>query len=298
MIYIIIVNYNSWELTQNCILSLSNLEYDKFKVIVCDNASHDQSIEKLNQLKKCFSDDTLEILNTGSNLGFSGANNIGLRMALDDPQMSHVWLLNNDTTVDAMALKHLVSEMEANPHMGICGSTLLFSHDTTTIQAVGGKFNSWLAVSRHILEGHRYSRELCATVNAEDFDYIVGASMLVSRLLLEKIGLLDDQFFLYCEELDWATRAKQAGFKLGYAKDSIVYHVEGGTTGSASYKQRKDRSRFADECAQLSYIRYTKKHFPYRKYTVSAFFVVKALKRALGLDLAGAAIVVKSLFKK
>lgn len=294
MIYVILVNWNSWRDTQECILSLSKMVGLEFKVIVCDNNSSDDSIQRLESLCSNVPDGLLRIVNTGGNLGFAGGNNVGINIALADPETSHIWLLNNDTTVDSDALSRLLEKMRDDERIGICGSTLLFAHDPQVIQAVGGKYNSWLGLSAHILGGVTYSAEQCEQVNPDEFDYVVGASMLVSRNFIEKVGLMDEQYFLYCEELDWATRAKRAGFKLGYAPSSLVYHKEGGTTGSASHIKRKNRSVFADRCAQRSCLLYAKKHFPNKKWFVVLFFVVKATKRLLQGDFLGALVVIKS----
>ncbi|AXK39033.1 glycosyltransferase family 2 protein [Crenobacter cavernae] len=296
MIYTILVNWNGGEETIASLSSLMKLNVDKFHVLVCDNNSTDESLEKLNNWVTEHKLTCVSILQTGHNLGFAGGNNVGIKVALKDPETTHIWLLNNDTLVDEKALTAMLQVMEKDPQIGICGSTLLYEHDPKAIQAVGGYYNSWLGISSHALGGEPYSAELCKSVDPGKFDYIVGASMLVSREFIEKVGLMDEQYFLYCEELDWATRAKRAGFKLGYAPQSIVYHKEGATTGSAAHIRRKARSEFADRCALRSHLIYARKFHPVRKWTVWLFYIVKSIKRLMQGDIRGSARVLACFF--
>lgn len=296
MIYVILVNWNSWHYTQECIKSLTKIVDIELKIIVCDNNSSDQSVQKLNELRDTLPIGYLQVVNTGGNLGFAGGNNVGIKIALSDPRTSYIWILNNDTTVDQFALSKLVEMMQSDQNIGICGSTLLFAHDPHIIQAVGGKYNSWLGLSSHILGGIPYSVELCDQINPDTFDYVVGASMLVSRRFIEEVGLMDEQYFLYCEELDWATRAKIAGYKLGYAPLSLIYHKEGGTTGSASYLKRSSRSSIADHCSLRSHLIYSIKFYPLRHIIVRGTYLIKFITRIIRLDWIGSARTLYAMF--
>jgi GT2 family glycosyltransferase len=287
MTYVILVNWNSWEDTRACVLSLAKMVGVDFKIIVCDNNSSDDSIQQLEILRKLMPGGLLEVVSTGANLGFAGGNNVGLKIALDDPETSYVWLLNNDTTVESRALLLLLEKMRSDKCIGICGSTLLFAHEPKIIQAVGGKYNSWLGLSSHVLGGAPYSTELCEKVNPEIFDYVVGASMLVSRDFIEKVGLLDERYFLYCEELDWATRAKSAGFKLSYSHRSLVYHKEGASTGIASHVKRESRSVTGDQWALRSHLLYSMKFFPFRHAIVRAAYILRFMRRIFSKDMSG-----------
>ena len=134
MVYVILVNWNSWHYTQECIKSLTRIAGIELKIIVCDNNSSDQSVQKLNELRDSLPIDYLQVINTGGNLGFAGGNNVGIKIALSDPRTSYIWILNNDTTVDQFALSKLVEKMQSDQGIGICGSTLLFAHDPQIIQ--------------------------------------------------------------------------------------------------------------------------------------------------------------------
>lgn len=275
MIYIIILNWQGADDTIACLKSLGNIKTDGFKVIVCDNNSRDDSWIKLESYARGQTKLDLSLIQTGANLGFAGGNNVGLQIALTDPEMEFVWLLNNDTEVDSNALYELINYMVANPRVGICGSTLLYMDRPELIQAVGGFYNAWLGTSRHALSHQTYSPTLCNCVDPDQFDYVVGASMFVRRSVLEQIGLLSEEYFLYCEEIDWATRMKRqsAEFKLGYAPDSLVYHKEGSSTGS-NERIGKTYNYSADYFLITSRMKFAKKFFPFKRWFVQMSMLV------------------------
>ena len=239
MVYVIILNWNGAADTMACLDSLSNMKGPLPRVLVCDNASTDDSWLNLRSYKTNHATLDIQLIQTGSNLGFAGGNNAGLKIALSDPKMDFVWLLNNDTIVAKDALSELQAYMKRHPEVGICGSTLLYADEPGTIQAVGGRHHPWLGVSEHVLGHQPYSEPLCSTVKLDDLDYVVGASMFVRRIVLEKVGLMYEDYFLYYEEIDWATRMKRLlpAMTLGYAARSIVFHKEGAST------QTSDRGR-------------------------------------------------------
>lgn len=281
MIYVIVLNWNGAADTMACLDSLAKLDGALPKVIVCDNASTDDSWQRLQTYVQQQSALDIQLLQTGANLGFAGGNNVGLRLALVDPAMTFAWLLNNDTQVAPGALDALVRCMRDQPNIGICGSTLLYMNAPNLIQAVGGQYNSWLGTSRHILSHQQYSQRTCASVNPADFDYVVGASMFVRRSVLETVGLLNDGYFLYCEEIDWAVRLKRLmpGVTLGYAPDSLVYHKEGASTGAGNQAKKTYRF-FSDYFFITSRIKFSRKHFRFRSLCVQASMLLVAAKRA------------------
>lgn len=193
-------------------------------------------------------DARLVLIQTGANLGFAGGNNAGLRYAMQDPAMRYVWLLNNDVVIRADALSRLVARMEehhagARP-AGMCGSTLLYYHRPETAQVLGGAhYSRWRCRAMPIGPG-KFSSGAVDRQSVEDrLAYVAGASMLVSRDFLATVGLMHEGYFLYYEEMDWAMRARRQ-YALRYAPDSIVYHKEGGTIGTASLSRPSPLSVF------------------------------------------------------
>lgn len=277
-VYVVLLNWNGWRDTLECLESLLKLDYDNFGVVICDNGSGDDSVKnlllwsagklpvsqgssplnraspgprsarpRLQQLTRAQAElsagfnieDDWVLIQTGANLGFAGGCNVGLRHVLARGDADYVWLLNNDTVVAPTALNELVQVANAFPQPGITGSTLLFYDRPDTVQALGGgTFNRWRAMTQHIGEGLSLhaAQAAGAKVVQNRMAYVVGASMLVSKEFIERVGLLHEAYFLYFEELDWAERAKRANppFAMGFAASSLVYHRVGASAGTAA----------------------------------------------------------------
>ena len=280
MIVMIVLNWNGAADTIACLESLALLEGGLPKIIVCDNASSDDSWVRLQAYIDNQTTLNIQLVQTGSNLGFAGGNNVGLRLALSDPEMQFAWVLNNDTEVAPGALAYLLAYMNAHPDVGICGSTLLYADDPSLIQAVGGQYNPWLGTSKHVLGHQKFSQAICESVNPDTFDYVVGAAMFVRRAALERVGLLNEDYFLYCEEIDWATRMKRQmpQMRLGYAPASLVYHKEGASTG-ANDRQGKTYRYFADYFFITSRLKFARKHYPLHSLVVQASMLLVTLNR-------------------
>jgi hypothetical protein len=158
----------------------------------------------------------------------------------------------------------------------MCGSSLLFYDRPHVLQAAGGGvLNRWSGTSR----GYAAFRDLASIDEGETvrhLDYIAGAALLVTRKFLETIGLMNEEYFLYYEELDWACRAR-GRFTLTYAKDSIVYHKEGGSIGTSS--DPTQRSPLADRYGVLNRIRFMRRFYPYALPTVYLSLIVAMLNR-------------------
>jgi GT2 family glycosyltransferase len=209
----------------------------------------------------------LILIQTGSNLGFAGGNNVGLRYALTRNDFDYVWLLNNDTVSHPDALTAMIEKMKSQPRAGLCGSTVIFYHKPDTILAAGGgTYNKWFGTSRH-LEENRIIRKMA---------YVSGASLLVSKSFLQDIGLISERYFLYFEELDWAVRAR-GEYELTYASRSIVYHKEGRSIGSSSKPQEK--SFTADYYSMRGRILFTRKFYPRALPTVYLGLLVALFNR-------------------
>lgn len=258
---VVLVNWNGWQDTIACLDSLLPHIPNDAVVVVCDNASADHSLARLEdwaksrldakaytrctrrQLEAGGIDSTTKLIlvDVGENLGFAGGNNIGIRFALKH-DFGFVWLLNNDTRVDSSAATALLDQMQDDPEIGMCGSTILYEDRPDAIQCLGGSsFDFHKGIGLPIGVGQtRASHEAPDTVLPR-LHYVSGASMMVSRRFIEAIGLMDESYFLYYEEIDWATRAKEH-FKLGWAPSSIVWHKEGASIGSSARHRPSDKS--------------------------------------------------------
>ena len=167
------------------------------------------------------------MVRSGGNLGFAGGNNVGIRLAQVEGA-NWFWLLNSDTAVHADALAHLIARALARPDAGIVGSTLLYHDAPGEVQALGGAaMNPRTFVTIHIGIGSRADQVPADPAAVEvQLAYVVGASMLVSKAFVEEVGLMQEDYFLYGEEIDWATRA-QGRFGQAWAPQSLVYHKVG-----------------------------------------------------------------------
>ncbi len=274
---VILLNWNGAEDSIACIQSLLQMRDQDFVVVLCDNNSTDGSFETLRSWGTAALGETfvtwepgqqpahearVVLIQTGANLGFAGGCNVGIRYVLLLPSVQYLWLLNNDTIVDENALGAQLQKLQGRPEIGILGSTLIFFSEPGLVQAPGGyDFNFW--TSRVIQPfGTLHVDNLPSEISVEArLKYISGASMLVRRSFIEEVGLLNEQYFLYFEEVDWATRGK-GRFRLGYCSSSRVVHKEGRSIGS--HRQVEQRSSFSERLLARNRVLFLRTYFPYR----------------------------------
>ena len=314
MNYIVLLNWNGWQDTIACLHSLVSLTTEDVRVIVCDNDSSDGSQQHIVDwatglvqpklpdnpiLARLLNKSThvsyqqlhrsevlnnkapvalpwLTIIQNGGNLGFAGGNNVGLTYALAQNDMNHVWLLNNDTLVEPNCLDAMLERMR--DENGMCGSRVMFYDDPTVVQALGGNsYNRWSGNATASVGRFTAASATRNTKAVESqLDYISGCSMLVSRQFLESVGLMDDRYFLYYEEIDWAVRAGKQVKKI-YADDAVVYHKEGSSIGSASLDRRA--SLLSEFYCFRNKLWFTATHYPRALPSCYAFTWLQALNR-------------------
>lgn len=236
-IAIVIVNWNGHADTAACLSSLQKLHTDGITVetIVVDNGSTDDSVARLS---KAFP--AVTILRLDENLGFTGGNNTGIRYALKR-SADYIWLLNNDTVADPESLS--LAGAFSDPTVGIAGSKIYFApgreyHRNRYKKNERGRvfwFAGGLVDWANMYASHRGVDEVDAGQydSSGDTMFVTGCSMMIRRSVLEKIGLLDDKFYLYLEDVDICLRARAAGFRLIYYPRSVVWHVNAGSSGGA-----------------------------------------------------------------
>lgn len=210
-INIVVLNYNGKNFLKKCLTGLFCLDYPNFEVVVVDNDSNDGSLELA---RANFSRATF--IKNEQNLGFSAGNNVGIKYSLEK-KADFVMLLNNDTEVKRDFLSQLVKSALANETAGVF-SPLIFSSDCGAVWFSGGEID-WLKM--------RTSHKKDLIKNDFAFsDFISGCAMFVRAEVFAKIGLLDEDFFLYWEDADFSVRAKKAGFSLLVSANSKVCHLE------------------------------------------------------------------------
>ena len=239
-VLVVIVNYRTADLTINCLKSLVSEIHSLLgtKVTVVDNASGDDSVPKIQQAIDTKGwGDRVNLIPSQHNGGFAAGNNLAIRPVLEsaDPA-DYFLLLNPDTEVRPGAIKALVDFMAQRPQAGIAGSrfeladgtpwdiTLRFPTLLSELDAglrlgiVSRLLGKWVAAQP-------ISREI------QSVQWLPGASMLIRRQVLETVGLMDEEYFLYYEETDYCLQVKRAGWSCWYVPDSLVMHIGGQSTG-------------------------------------------------------------------
>ena len=221
---IILVNWNSYELTNDTLQSLYQTSYQDYDIICVDNASTDES---LNQLRT--NHNKIIVLTCDQNTGFTGGNNKGMQYAIEHGY-TYTLLLNNDVAVERDFLEPLVQALDDNKNMGAVQPLIYFHHDRTLIWNAGAKFNQWLGITKTIGYNKKDAQHTYRNQNqgfASKIDWITGCAFMVRTEVLKKVGLLYDPFFIYYEDVDLSFRIKNAGYDLGYVPASVIYHIAG-----------------------------------------------------------------------
>ena len=236
----------------------------------------------------------LALVDAGANGGFAAGNNIGLRHLLRDPGIDHVWLLNNDTVVDPAAAAALLTRLDATPGVGMCGTVVRYYWQPDTVQALNGlRFDMLTGSSKCIGGGTPASAPFNPGRVAAETDFIIGASLAVSRQFVATVGLMSEAYFLYFEEIDWAMR-NDGRFKTTFAQGAIVYHKEGGSIGSSAIAGA--RSTLSDYWMTRSRLRFIARFRPLLLPWHAVLTVFLALRRLLRRQPRKAAAIVRALF--
>jgi GT2 family glycosyltransferase len=263
---ILLLNWNNWQDTVECLESVFQSSHESFRVVVCDNGSTNDSLERLRAwargdllpaivrsplaepLRKRrdpipfaeYSRPQAErggdramdgarfiLIAVGENLGFAGGNNVGLRLITARNEAKFVWLLNNDTVVAANAMCELVKVATRDGALGSVGATLLEYWSPNVVQAAGGgRLVSWQGLPReHSATGQaRGSRE---GTHPDRLDFISMGCLLVPLDVVKRVGLIDERYFLYCEDIDYSLRVRALGWRLAFAAGAEVWHKGG-----------------------------------------------------------------------
>ncbi|WP_321422000.1 glycosyltransferase family 2 protein [uncultured Methanobacterium sp.] len=265
---IIILNWNGWKDTIECLESLYQIDYLNYDVIIVDNDSKNDSIQKIkdycqgkiniksdfiaepnnhkpitvleydmnesesvitgNEFFALQPNRRITIIKNEKNLGFPEGCNVGMRYALNQ-QSDYFLLLNNDTVVDKEFLNELINVAESDPQIGILGSKIYFYDNPEMIQAAGGKIN-WNLGNITTFGGLDKGQ----FEEIIERDYVYGTSLILKKEVIDKVSLMDPSFFFGVEEYDYCTKTKKAGFKIIYVPKSLVWHKGGASSKNLS----------------------------------------------------------------
>lgn len=262
---VIIVNYNVKAFLQNCLLSIKKAtEKISTEIIVIDNASDDGSIELV---KKNFPE--VNLIESKQNLGFSKANNLGLKIS----KGKYICLINPDTIVEEDTFLELVNFMNTQPEVGLAGCKILNPDGTFQLACRRSFPTPWVAFTKIVGLSKLFPKsKLFARYNltyldenkSYEVDAVSGSFMFLRREIYDKIGGLDETFFMYGEDLDFCFRVKKAGYKVYYVHSTKIIHFKGESTKRSNIDELK---HFYD--AMRLFVR---KHF-------SSSWIVEALLR-------------------
>ncbi len=247
---IVIVNYRTASLTIDCLHSLADQisALPRIQVVVVDNASGDDSVQRISsEISGKNWSAWANLMPLQRNGGFAFGNNAAIRPTLqqhDPPE--YVLLLNPDTIVRAGAIPALLDFMDASPRVGIAGSRLEHPDGRPQISAFrfhsalselesGFRLGALSSLLRRRVVARPVPERACPT------DWVAGASMIIRREVFDAIGLLDEQYFMYFEEVDFCLRAARAGWSCWYVPASRVVHLVGQSSGVTDLKQARKR---------------------------------------------------------
>src|SRR3990170_339667 len=202
---VVVLNWNGLADTSECLESLRAIAYPNYETIVMDNGSSGDDAEVLQQRFG----DSIRLIVSPRNLGFAGGCNSAMRDALAG-EADYVLLLNNDVTVDPQFLDELVRAAEGLPDAAALCPKIYFHDRPTVICSTGGRLNPLAGAARQVGRGEEDRGQY---EQVAERDYADGACMLIKREALERVGLLDEEYFAYWEETDWCARAAEAGYR-------------------------------------------------------------------------------------
>lgn len=214
-IYAIIVNYNGIHDTLDCILSLRNSTV-QLDIVVVDNGSSPSQAEELRK-----TDSGLVVIRSENNLGFSGGNNVGIKYALCHGA-DYIMLINNDTVVEPHMIEHITEYADSNC---VVAPYMYYYSAPERVWYGGGRINRFTGIVRHRIDN-------------KDTNFITGCCFLAHRSIFEIVGLLNDNYFMYCEDTDFSIKLYEHNINIKIVKEAILWHKIGVSSGG-------DTSEFA-----------------------------------------------------
>lgn len=290
--YVIILNYNGWKDTVECLDSVFQTEHINYKVIVCDNKSYDNSINNIKSwldgkldireicrntllkthLKKKPSyiywdkplkdsyDSPLLLVENRENRGFAAGNNIGINIAMNQNDCDCLFILNNDTVITPSTI-YEGTQLFNKPNIGIVSTLVKYYNDPSKL--------AWRKTYYNPETGYEYPVLKTHTVSNKYLYKYTGMAFFVSKEFVKTIGLMNEKYFLYFEELDWSIRSKNK-YQQAFAQSSIVYHKE---ASSVSYE-----SPLSQFCTLRSRFLFIKKYYPNKLIKIYFRWYLKAIK--------------------
>lgn len=328
-IYIIILNYNGWQDTIECVESILKNTYSNFQIIIVDNDSPNDSMKYIeswaegnicnwlpdsNKLKvlshPSFTKSTSYIsyakeeaisgmyakekgvenpiimIQAGENKGFSAGNNIGIQYVIAKNDANYLMVLNNDTVVEKNFLLPLLEKSMSSDDFGIVGPKIMHYEHPDNIFSNGAKFNPWTSHITFLNSGERDNGQ-----SIYEASFLSGAAWFIPVSTVKEVGLLDERYFMYMEDVDFTEKVRAYGKRLGVASDSKIYHKGAQSSGGGN-------SDFSIYWISKNQARYILNNLtPMQKISAISYFFYNTLKASLKSILKGKKIKVKIAFK-
>lgn len=268
---VVIVGFRNADDVEACLQALDRTTYENFEVVICENGGS-EAYQALRQRTPCQlrRGQAVTRIEAPSNLGYAGGVNLCIRQAEGADAW---WILNPDTEPDPAALEALVERLGRGDCDAVGGTLYL---QTGLVQSYGGVWRSWLGRTVSLGFGEVVGSPRPGAIEAKQ-NFISGASMLVSARFVQSAGLMREDFFLYCEEVEWFVRARRLGLNLGFSPEALVLHKAGGATGS--HIEINSRPKMPIYLDERNKILLTRMHFPGRLPVVAAMALSLMLLR-------------------
>jgi GT2 family glycosyltransferase len=213
LVSLIVVNYNGQNYIVECLTSLLNQTFKDFEVIVVDNNSSDQSASIVTSQFP-----NIRLIQSKSNRGFAAGTNLGI----ENSSGKYIGLFNFDAVADPRWLERLVSALKGNEKAGVAAGPIFYYDNPRTIWSAGGRVNFLTGNTWQLHQGLTVTEEELGRV--QDLDFVPGCALLIKREVVDKIGMLDENYFLYLEDVDWCWAVRSVGYEICFVKDAIVHH--------------------------------------------------------------------------
>lgn len=271
---IILVNWNSYQVTLECLLSLRKIDYRNFEVIVVDNGSVDSSADQL-----LASAPEIRLIKTGANLGFAGGNNAGMRNALARGA-DYVLLLNNDTVVAQDFLTQMMRVAESDPAIGALSPKIFFFDRPDRLNYGGGEHRLFRLFPKVLGLRQKDDGRFGAV---REVTFLTGCALLIKANVLRQVGVLEEVYFHFYEDIEWSLRLVKAGHKGVFVPQAVVWHKEHYVT------DRNQSTGFIEFYLARNNVIFARKHVPWRMWPFkmpffAAWMVYRTLFFARTLD--------------
>jgi len=244
LVYIVMVNFNGYKDTIEGLESMKNVHYDNYKMVIVDNGSQDNSIERLvewaerNSLDfelieaECIINSKYEVekkivfIRSKKNGGYAYGSNLGIKLAIVNGA-DYILVMNNDIVVSPDFLEPLVEMCERDDTIGIVSGKIYFYNKPNVIWSNGGAFNKWTGKLEHF----NFNEFDIGQLPQKEISFLSGCMWLIPRQVFEKIGLINEEYFMYMEDLEFCYRVLKSGYKLAVNPESKIWHKIGSSVG-------------------------------------------------------------------